>query len=126
MASWSLACCCLISSLSHSQDGGSGGGASVSDGVHAGGRGEPGGEDDRDGEVRGHSQNWVGAYVHVSVRVGVNVRVSMRERVCVRTHVYVFLFSAPSELKITAGHWPFSVQFSTMATQNLTMIVSKF
>ena len=29
-----------------------------------------------------------------------------------------------SELKITAGPRPFSVQFSTMATQNLIMIVS--
>ena len=27
-----------------------------------------------------------------------------------------------AELKIAAGHWPFSVQFSTMATQKLTII----
>ena len=29
-----------------------------------------------------------------------------------------------SELKITAGHWPLSVQLSTMASQNLTMFAS--
>ena len=29
-----------------------------------------------------------------------------------------------AELKLTAGHWPFFVQFSTMATQNLILFVS--
>ena len=29
-----------------------------------------------------------------------------------------------TKLKITAGHWPFSVQFSVMATQNLILFVS--
>ena len=32
--------------------------------------------------------------------------------------------SGITELKITAGHWPFSVQFSTVATENLILFVS--
>ena len=50
-----------------------------------------------------------------------------------RAQVYTYMITAGAffvdrtsytELKITGGHWTFSMQFSIMATQNLIMIVA--
>ncbi len=40
--------------------------------------------------------------------------------------IHSLLLAFHTKLKIAASHWPFSVQFSTMATQNLIMIVYRW
>ena len=52
------------------------------------------------------------------------VRISRAAVLCMTSCEYIWCVSI-AELKITAGYWPFSVQFSTMATQILIMTVSK-